>query len=660
MKKIFFLATAMTAMLATSCSNEDNANENKSGYSAIELGGVNNKPITRAGFTGAETTLKVHYVSTRKAYNATTFPYNDGEGKNTLYMTSTATAAIDETNNETSVSAVSQTTAQMRYWDDLHGKNSILSLYAIAVPNKTSVTKNATAFNNWDTNVKEGKETAIPHIIAWQISTTQTSATIADEDLAYSNNIVGDNTLGFIPSTSKFEKAENAKTLDFKHALSRITINVNKGNGFGDFATEFKVTKVLLASPTTAGNLDVTNGTMTSTGTNDVEVVGTQAVYNDNESNQIGYTYLAQIFPGKTIYGDVNTFLTIVVDGNNYYIKGSEIYDALLSANTGKDEELKTLKQGVNYQLFVNIKKTGIEIMSAKLVDWDKIDAAALTPSNAIALSADMEKSAGTQTTIASDLYRSTSLATGYTASGNKTTLAADNTMGDVWYWPNNTTNYYFRTISPQGTTVNAGTTDKITMTGGAIVPANDFIWGATLEETHSDAPHTFTYSNGYDTYLHDAIGVTSTEIHITQFHMMSNIEVDLATTETGDKVDLSNATVEILNFYNTATLALSNASIATTGDKVSTITMTDSESHTKHTWRVVPQSTTGITFKITAEGNIYIVNLPDDTGIDTWVPGKSYVYKFTLKKTGILITSAKLADWIEVKAANKDITLES
>lgn len=660
MKKIFFLATAMTAMLATSCSNEDNANENKSGYSAIELGGVSNKPITRAGFTGAETTLKVHYVSTRKEYNATTFPYNDGEGKSTLYMTSTATAAIDGTNNETSVSAVSQTPAQMRYWDDLHGKNSILSLYAIAVPNKTSVTKNASAFAAWDTNVKEGQETAIPHTIAWQVSTTQTSATIADEDLAYSNNLQGDgHTLGFIPSTSKFEKAENAKTLDFKHALSRITINVNKGNGFGDFATEFKVTKVLLASPTTAGNLDVTNGTMTSTGTTDVEVVGTKSVYKNSSDEQIGYTYLAQIFPGKTIFEDDNTFLTIVVDGNNYYIKGSEIYAALLSNNPGIAEDLKTLKQGVNYQLFVNIKKTSIEIMSAKLVDWDKIDAAALTPSNAIALSADMEQSAGTQTTIASDLYRSTSLATGYTASGNKTTLAADNTMGDIWYWPNNTTNYYFRTISPQGTTVNAGTTDKITMTGGAIVPANDFIWGATLKEKHSGASHTFTYSNGYDTYLHDAIGVTSTEIHITQFHMMSNIEVDLATTETGDKVDLSDATVEILNFYNTATLALSNANITTTGAKVANQAMTTAD-HLKHTWRVVPQSTTGITFKITAEGNIYIVNLPADTGIATWVPGKSYVYKFTLKKTGILITSAKLADWIEVKAANKDITLES
>lgn len=659
MKKIFLFATAMTALLATSCSNEDNSNVDKSGYSAIELGGVNSKPLTRAGFTGAQTTLKVHYVSMRKDFNAETFPYKDGEGKAALYMTSTATAAVDGTNNETSVSSVSQTSDQMRYWDDLHGKNSILSLYAIAVPNKLTISKNATAFNGWDTNVKEGQTSVIAHTVSWQVSTTQTSETIADEDLAYSNNIVGDNTLGFNASTTKFEKAENTKALNFQHALTRLTINVSKGNGFGDFATEFNVTKVTLASPTTSGSLDVANGTMTSSATNDVEVVGTQADYKDNESKQIGYTYLAQIFPGKTIFGDDNTFLSIVVDGNNYYIKGSEIYSALLSANTGKDEELKTLKQGVNYQLFINIKKTGIEIMSAKLVPWETVNATAMEPSNAIALSAEMEQSAGTQTTFASDLYRSTSLATGYTASGNKTTLAETNVMGDVWYWPNNTTKYYFRTISPQETTVNTTDgRDYITMTGGAIATANDFIWGATLKETHSDAPHTFNYSNGYDTYLHDAIGVTSTKIHITQFHMMSNIEVDLATTSTDDQVDLSNASVEILGFYNTATLALNNAYIATTGDKVTSQAMTTTD-HVKHTWRVVPQSTSGVTFKITAEGNVYVVNLPADTSIDTWLPGKSYVYKFTLKKTGILITSAKLVDWIEIKADNKDVTLE-
>lgn len=661
MKKITLPLIVATAIAATSCSNDGGIfGFDDSNLSRIELGGAST-PITRAGFTEGATTLKLHYVSTRVA-KSETFPYDDAADKTSnLYMTSSATAAIDETHNETSVSAITQTKgtgAQQRYWDDIHGRNSKLAIYAIAVPNKTEITNttNQTAFNAWDTNIKEGSTTNPGNTIDWTVSATQSLTTVADEDLAYSNNVKDGKSLGFNTSNKEFEKAKDSKSLVFNHALTRFTINVKKGEGFGSFSEEFNVTSVKLNGITVSGQLNVETGGVTPTTENSsVEVVDSKTIY-PKEGDQQGYTYVAQVFPGTTIKEVATTMLTVVVDGNNYPVTGAEIYQSLTNAGV-EDTKAASLNPGTNYNLTLIIKKTGIEIASAKLVDWETIDGEEMTPSNAIELTTTIEQSAGTQTTIASDIYRSTTLATGYV--DNKNTLSTENALGSVWYWPDNNTSYYFRTISPQNTAVTTAENDYITMEGGAIATTNDFIWGAPLKETHDATPHTFDYSNGYETYLYPAIGATKSEIHITQFHMMSKIQVNLTTSTGDDAVTLSDATVEILGFYNTATLALGNAAITTTGDKIVSQVITADSDHKVHTWRVIPQSTTGITFKITAAGNVYNVNLPAETNIATWLPGKAYVYNFKLLKTGIQVTSAKLVDWATVTAADKTVTLE-
>lgn len=679
MKKIHFPILLATALCLTACSNDDDVSSNDDGKALISLGGIGQNNMTRAGFTGAETTLKIHYVSTRKA-NSETFPYNDGmkdDGttvKPTLYMSSSATAAIDQTGLDEGFSTVTQTTAEKRFWDDAHGRNSLIALYAIAVPNKTSITKNADAFNAWDTNQKEGKETTISHEIIWTVSNTQTSADIADEDLAYSNNVSGDKTIGFNTGTKTFEKAEGDKSLVFNHALSRFTINVKKGEGFGVIsATEFNVTTAKLSGMTTAGTLNVASGTMTSTATDkEVTFVGTKTDYTDASSVKIGYTFCAQVFPGVTLQNVETTMLTFVIDGNNYNIKGSEIYDAL--AATASDDAEKTdrasLKAGKNYNLNITINKKGIEITSAKLINWERITGEEQTPTNDITIYANMESTAGTQTTVASDIYRSSAEdgKSGYTVDGNKNTLAANNTLGTKWYWPDNSTQYHFRTISPQGTTVSTEENDHITMIGGAINDAtNDYIWGAPLKETHTGEEHKFTYNNGYAAYLYPAIGVTDSEIHITQFHVMSKIEVNLSTSEDDSKVNLTGAKVELMGFYNTATLDLYDAKITTKGEKIESETITrttDGETASKHTYRVIPQAVASLRFKITAQGNIYYVDIKDvlfnGSPITNWLPGEAYVYKFKLTKKGIDVLSAKLVDWTTITGNITDIDLES
>lgn len=667
------------ALCLTACSNDENVSPNDDGKTLISLGGVGQNNLTRAGFTGAETTLKIHYVSTRKTYDEKTFPYNDGmendgtTAKGTLYMSSSATAAIDQTGSDESVSTVKQTTEEKRFWDDAHGRNSLIALYAIAVPNKTSITKNKTAFDEWDTKQKEGTDAAITNEITWTVSDTQTAAVIADEDLAYSNNVSGNNTIGFNTGTKTFEKAEGDKSLVFNHALSRFTINVKKGDGFGEnYETEFIVTTAKLSGMTTAGKLDVASGTMTSTATDkEVTFVGTKTDYTDALSKEIGYTFCAQVFSGVTLKDEGTTMLTFVIDGNNYNIKGSEIYEALTrTANDAEKTDRESLKAGKNYNLNITINKKGIEITSAKLIDWEKITGEEQKPTNDITVYANMESTAGTQTTVASDIYRSSAAdgKSGYTEPDNKNTLAADNKLGTKWYWPDNSTQYHFRTVSPQNTTVTSSTNDYISMTGGAIADGNDYIWGAPLVEKHGETEeHKFTYNNGYAAYLYPAIGVTNSDIHITQFHVMSKIEVNLSTSDDDSKVNLTGAKVELMGFYNTATLDLYDAKITTTGSVKETQEITRTENTataTKHTYRVIPQAVETLRFKITAQGNIYYVDIKNvkfnGNTITSWLPGEAYVYNFKLTKKGIDVLSAKLVDWTTITGEITDVDLES
>lgn len=679
MKKIHFPILLATALCLTACSNDDDVSSNDDGKALISLGGVGQNNMTRAGFTGAETTLKIHYVSTRKDFDENTFPYNDGmknetEAKGNLYMTSTATAAQDGTNKVESYSDVTQTPTQQRFWDDAHGRNSLIALYAIAVPNKTSITNttNSSAFDGWDTNQKVGTESSVGHTIAWTVSSAQTKDAIADEDLAYSKNVSSGNTIGFDAGTKKFEKAEGEKSLVFNHALSRFTVNVKKGEGFGEISeTEFKVTKAMFSGMTTAGTLDVSVGSMTPTTQNqNVDFVGTRSDYKNESNELIGYTFCAQVFPGVALKNVEKTMLTFVIDGNNYNIKGKEIYEVLAAtASEAEKTERESIKAGKNYKLNITINKKGIEIMSAKLIDWEQITGSEQTPTNDITVYANMESSAGTQTTVASDIYRS-SVADGKTGyASNKNTLAADNTLGTKWYWPDNNTKYHFRTISPQNTDVSAGESDYITMTGGAINNAtNDYIWGAPLKEKHTgEETHKFTYKNGYADYLYDAIGVTDSKIYITQFHVMSNIEVNLSTSDDDSKVNLTDAKVELMGFYNTASLDLYDAKITTTGSVTGTqeITRTENgETASKHTYRVIPQAVETLRFKITAQGNIYYVDIKNvqfnGSPITNWLPGEAYVYKFKLTKKGIDVLSAKLVDWTTITGDITDVDLES
>lgn len=678
MKKLTFPLLLATALVATGCSSEDHVAEiDNSQRSAIELSGTHT--VSRAGFTGAETTLKLHYVSTKKSETG----FDDGAGKvATLYMTSSATAAIDTKGGVNDVSAVSQTTGadgQKRYWDDVHGRNSNLSIYSIAVPNKTSITKNATAFNAWDTNVKEGSATAVANTIAWEVSAIQTLETIADEDLAYSNNVSGDNTLVYDAANKKFQKAEGTKNLEFNHALSRFTINIKKGDGFGDFSTEFKASSVKFSGFKVKGTLDVAAGTISGNTAGEVEAVGSEADYKV-EGTKVGYTYVAQVFPGTTIQGVTDPMLTITVDGNVYPITGAQIYNALETNNSGI---ASAIEPGKNYNLTINLKKVGIDLLSATLVDWNDITAEPLEMDNShLTFSFYNNNTPCSEVNLykyeqgLTDIVTTNSNYSAAPQSGWGYTEVALSGTGNPYttneYYKDNKTAYHFRSLNNAAETALNTNKTAFTMTSGNNV---DYHWGAPMLPTDLTS---IPYSNaeGYKANIAKGIVAASKESNIvlTEVHMMSDIIVKLETTTGDDKVDLTNATVKITSASETGTVDM-GLGLITPATTYEDMQMTKGTDNT-FTLSVIPQllsrsATAKVGLTIDTDNDRYFVDLSaikatsvgsQVTNMQTvndyitqWYPGHKYTYTFTLKKSGITV-KATLVDWNTVSTPNTEI----
>lgn len=717
-KKTFPLLLATAMVLGACSSNEDVAEvEDFTGDYKIELGGAGNvESMTRAGFTGeGNTRLMVHYVSDRKN------DYDEAVTEmNPMYMSTVATAAKDATNTEESFSSIydgtngtSNEIAYQRYWDHVHGKCSGLSIYAIAVPNKTVLTNttNKTNFtinnegtNVWGKMVNKGTTTAISHNVTWNITPTQTPATFADEDLTASNNIRkvaedNDKRLQYVSKT--FEKATGEKKLVFNHVLSRLTIQIKRNSA--TFTDALSVSNVKLIGFNNSGTYNVQTEEYTGMSSENMDIVG------NTTSNAAGYeaAYTGLVFPEKTL-GDANTeaVLTIVANGNSYNVTGKEIADAIKANVGGKgDVSFTKLEAGKNYVIQVTIGLTGIDNLQAKLVGWNDVTGTLAELSNARIQLTSMESESGAATDVAYDIYRAARTYTGDdltntaaidaftdknfgTGYGDKLALAADATQTS-WYWPNSTTFYHIRTIAPQGTALTTAANDYINISGGAQAAGNDYIWGAPLEETHSgEAPidhNPYTYapsSDGYGTYIYKAIGATKDKICITQFHMMSNIEVELQSEEEANGgVNLVGSTVYLVRFAATGTMQIGNALITPTTTITTTPTaiaqiLGATAIKANHNYRVVPQAVSrggeaadkiGLVI-VTADRNSYLVEdlstitvSGSSTPIERWLPGKSYKYTFKIMKKKIEALQARLVDWTTVTGTiPNDITLEN
>lgn len=627
MKKYIYPLAITAAMLATTACSDDEVNavdqpvpDSQKEMISFSLG---DNAGTRAGFTVADTKIVMRIQS-------------EATGQTAKYTRTVATGQRQAAGTDYSeVVFVSTSEANnVRYWDDAHGRNSLLSVFAVAIPDNpsdlnTSILSAGDASKEWGTTAS--------HELAsdWTISTTQNSTKQAKEDLVYSNNIKagGKNgvysydftndkytptkgAIGHADGQMKFQLKDsqdptspgkfNRGHLVFKHALSRLTIELVKSTGFA--ATDpFKFkesTQITLLGMPTKGKLNVATGEWTvAAGTESHETI--TSLYTTSTGSTAAGTYMAQVLPGYSFMenSDENV-LSFTIDGNTYYVTQKDIYTALnTTENTsGTDPKIQVehttdatpvnyiqMKEGKNYSLKINVEKAKIQSITATLADWVTVTAEDKTPSNSrITLSLATPNGSVCnnfdlyrlpQTRGASDpetTFAGTAWSGNYTdyVTTNSTETDATKKMtqsnskwATPWYYEDNLTYYHFRTVN-EGTTINENTTatdDYFVMSSGT----TDYHWGAPMKHTSGD---NFKYvitsgpTEGYTNALYPAIGSTTSDIKIQEIHMMSSIEVILKTVSGDEGVKLldgtKGSTVELTYFSETGDVKMGNGFI--------------------------------------------------------------------------------------------------
>ena len=725
MKVLFYPLLVATAMVATACTNdlEDDIEviDPSTKTEITFVGQDDSAPLTRAGFA-AQTQIAMHIRSTK-------------DNSNIRETRTWATAQQDDDLTAVSFSnIIAPSDENVRYWDDAFGRDAKLSVFAVAVPGKADVTNgtgNKTLINHLDGS-SSWSTGALSEVIEWTVSGDQSGANvIANEDLTYSNNIsaggkggakaydyttnkytsINDGELLFrIKDTSfpdgpgKFDQGN----LKFNHALSRITVNLIKGTGYGDGSFNFADgTNVKILGAPTSGKLNIETGTWTTTATAGISKMATATL-----ATGANYSLVAQVLPGYVINkADDTNVLEFIIDDNKYFIT----QDMMFSSLSGKDGITEfttstiTMEKGRNYVFNITVGKSKIINVTATLEPWIDVTAADQTMDNSHIELSLFNNSNGTASSNF-DLYRlndpSAVINTGASEAknwgGNYTDKAGLIKSGTKWvtdwFFENNKSFYHFRTVNKDTEIKGSDSSvdDYFEITSGA-QDGHDYHWGAPFINT-TTSPIQYDKANGYTAFLSPAIGATNSTINLTELHMMSNINVVLRTTKTSNAVELEVNTdqcvVTLTHFYANGQVKMGNGLVSTTGD------LTDAAEFTKpaagidetdatykktgaFTFAAVPQVLkrdsgselyVGITIKTPDNNQYYVVqklseikatanggsqNQVTDSKIDFWYPNHSYTYTFTLTKAGIDDVTCTVSDWVTVTADNQNISLE-
>lgn len=461
-------------------------------------------------------------------------------------------------------------------------------------------------------------------VLGWTTATDQTSA----EALKH-NDLLWSNTQSMITYDHAKDK-RGTLTVPYTHAMSKFTIVVVLGEGFK--ADDLNTTTVTLAGMSLKGTFTAPNASVVAEETTSISMFANTASTTDNGKPCRAYEAVAVPMTALT---DGKTLATIQsVDGNNYQVVLNN--DVLNSWKDGIKDDASM--SGVNYKLTVTLNKQAIDVV-ATLADWTDVSA---ETTGEIHFSADVKtidknNDASLKNGDSFSLWRSSDntdfgkIATTATYDGNKFV----NTP--AIYWPNGSTNYYFRALTQKtsSNTLAAVTTTEVNQ-------GTDLLWATTAahQGTEADGTTVHNYAEG------DAINPRTGQVPLTFKHAMSNIVATLTTSTDAAAVDLTDATVTMTNLKNEGEVSLATG-VITAGTTQANI-LVDGETI------MVPQNIADasrlvITLK---DGTTYSVqlNLCEDENqqvITNWLGGNKYTYTITLKKEEIQFR-ALVKDWKE------------
>ena len=190
-------------------------------------------------------------------------------------------------------------------------------------------------------------------------------------DLLISNNVQA------IPNGDdgryKFGERGSGRCLNFKHAMSKITVILTAGEGFvdkpsdNDSDVDFQNDPVVLLTSNTnpewaytTGTVNITNGKVTPSG--DPSAI---TMYQASSTGHV-VTKEALVMPSSQIPAAGATIARINADGNIYYVTATDIRTAMHNADSETDYKTEA---GKNYIIKVTVDKTGISRVSATVTN---------------------------------------------------------------------------------------------------------------------------------------------------------------------------------------------------------------------------------------------------------------------------------------------------
>lgn len=515
-------------------------------------------------------------------------------------------------------------------------------------------------------------------------------------------------------SPGKFDQGH----LIFNHALSRLTITIKSGKGFNGKPFKLSEAGVQALGMNQTGTLDVSTGVWSGLSTATI----TTNPAKEGTTPDASYKTSMQMLPGYAFNNDNTTnVLKFTIDDNEYYITQDLIFDALKdnAANNGlstTEDNKYTMEQGKNYVLTITVNKTQIANITATLAEWEDVAAKEQELYNSY-VTLKLKNTEGKACEEDFDLYRlgvgdgnihtsetgTTADAYKYEWFGNYKDKASLSKAADYetsknwtteWYFEDNKTFYHFRTVNKDTEILGDedDTKDYFEIHDGAVASVDPH-WGAPLNNNFTGtAASKYNIAEGdhegYTDIIYEAIGSTKDAIAIQEFHMLSEIQVIVKTkSEAEGGVKLKDGevytTVTLYQFAQNGQVKMGNGFVTAQAPFTHSQALTQPATFfataptvtNAFSWRVVPQSlsrgkakTDKVAIKIqTPDNNLYyciddlstIKPQGSSSPITDWLPNHRYIYTFVISKKGIDQITCTVADWIDVKAADKDITLE-
>lgn len=605
---------------------------------------------------------------------------------------------------------------------------------------------------DWSLQSDKGSKGAIyPCIMLWRASHNitgdplyrQDANSILCQDLLFSNNLAyngadKDGRLKFNFGTRKFPTGDASK-MNFYHAMSKITIHIKKGDGFNSF--NFSSGNITLKKFNTEGTFNIKDGQFQQIkATYDIPQIYKHTPADPGDD----YTLEALVVPNiheflsshsssdsnSRFVKDANTLpddvmMEFTIENNKYQLTSGQLYGALVDGsdypvtNATKKEDNGVyipLEPGKNYVFTFTVGKQKISNLTAKVAQWEEVNATELLPTNARIQVALEDRGAVVNSGI--NLYRCPEVHsdfaddykeayawktnyTGYTADGNDNGKADPFTCSPAgkwttdWFWPHNKMYYHFRALSSNADPVTTDVTngDFVTL-AHAETSYTDVTWGAPFKDIADDAkitydPTTHGFDGSSEHQINYGIGPTENTIKMLMFHMMSDVTINVISDEGSAQVQLGDGsstytTIELKDIYTAGKVTLGNGLVSTTGEKSDfTFTNHPALTYNKVSWSnygAIPQSLAGVKLVITtADHNQYIVDMENvmatsvssnnitnpytqsDTKwkIDRWYPGFTYTYTFKLNKKGITDITATILQWEDVVAGKDDVQIK-